>query len=36
MLPVDLINKVRLFKERLEKEDKLNRGYMIRYLNDQA
>lgn len=34
--PVDLINKARLFDERQEKEDKLNGGHIIWYLNDQA
>lgn len=33
---VDLINKARLFDEKLEKKDKLNRRHIIRYLNDQA
>lgn len=35
-LPVDVVNKARLFNERLEREDKVSRGYIIRYLNDEA
>lgn len=33
-LPLDVINKARLFEERLEKEEKLSRGHIIRYLGD--
>lgn len=35
-LPLDVLNKARLFEEQLEKEEKLSRGHIIRYLGDQA
>lgn len=30
------MNKARLFEEQVEKEEKLNRGHIIRYLSNQA
>lgn len=31
-----MVNRARLFDERFEREEKLNRGHIIRYLNDQV
>lgn len=35
-LLIDVVNKAKLFNEQMEKQEKLNRGHIIRYLSDQA
>ncbi len=35
-LPMDMVNKARLFDEKLEKEDHLSKSRIIRFLVDQA
>lgn len=35
-LPVDVVNKARLFDEQLEKEERLSQGHIIRFFGDQA
>lgn len=35
-LPIDVVNRARLFDERLEREDKLNQRHIIGYLNNHT
>lgn len=36
LIPIDVVNRARLFDMCLEREDRLNRGHIIWYVNDQV